>query len=514
MSIKNLIIVNLVGLVISIAAKTLIKNQRLSSSISNISLYAGTFYFLFTMINRPKYEEESVKTPESELIAKKIFSNSNSEEDFISIVNKTKNVKLEANLNKNGIKVNSIELPEFKNRDDSPLLTIGTDSYLQFSLYNGENEVEFKDFSKNESGAGSANSEINSSYSISDDGEYRNNIEFEIKNKSKDDIKLRVRGIIKPKASNKTITVYNQGNVKSLSQGNQQNTCDWISFTAEYWTSCLLGSFKSVNLFSDKDRQIIFFESDEISIPKGESRATSFSIISIPITTENLKFYEDQGIKKLTRSVNYTLFGMLKYYFACFFELAFYIIKNPLLTLVFIILLIKILTCYFDYIAYILGKKLNRLIELSKFSNDGKLIQEEISKNSKSFYFIFFYKYLFKIGLFIVFYQVISESIIFYKAPFLWIKDLSLADPRSIGNLFGLLEKPIPFIPRINILSISTIFLFSDRKMLSQGNSEFTIILLLITSTLISNFPSIICFYSIINNGFEKLQNKLFEEIE
>ena len=489
-------------------------------------MYAGTVYIFMGIMNRPKYEQEQIEIKNIEETAKIISSKASSEDEFTSFKAKNENIELQASLNSSGMRINSIKLLEFKTREGKDLATVDENSHLQFSLYDGEKEMSFNDFSKTENGFCSSNKDVNCSYSFSTDDKYKTTITIDIKNNSKEVIDFKFKGIAELKSPNKSITGNKKGKITFIDKESVQNSLDWLLLPFDYWANYILLPLERVILCNIDKQNLVFFESESISIPSEASKKISYSLLSVPAKTELLKSYENEGISKLNRGINSGVFGNIKIYLNSFLETLFSLTGNQFFALLCFIIILKLLTLYLDYLGFIATKKIERITELAKFSQNAQLFAQEISKDIKLIIFGISYKYIFKSFLFIITYQLLSDSILFYKAPFLWIKDLSISDQISTSNFFGLLNKNLWFIPKINLLSMIIVFFFLDFKFSlrtftveikpkeQSAGQNIPMIFVLLMLFLFSNFSSIISLYTVLNNALDKLQNHFFEKID
>ena len=527
-SIRTLLLINCIGIFFSILSKKFIKNQKVSFFISNLFLYAGTVYIFMGIMNRPKYEQEQVEIKNIEETAKIISSKSSSENESESTVFKIKNenLELQTSLNSSGMKINSINLLEFKTREGQDLKTIDENSCLQFSLYDGEKEMSFNDFSKTEDGFRSSNKDVNCSYSFHTDNKYKTTINMDIENNSKETIDFKFKGTAGLRSLNKPLTGNKKGKILSINKGSIEDSINWLLLPFDYWANYILLPLQKVILLNIDNQNLVFFESKNVSIPSGSSKRISYSVLSVPIETELLKSYESEGIDKLNRGINYGLFGNLKIYLSSFLERLFSLTGSQFFALFCFMIILKLVTLYLDYLGFVATKKIGKITELAKFSQNAQLFQQEMLKDIKLIIFGISYKYIFKSFLFIIIYQFLSDSILFYKAPFLWIKDLSMPDQVSTSNFFGLLNKNLWFIPKINLLSMLIVFFFLDfrfklrtftveiRSKEQSNGQNIPMIFIVLMLFLFSNFPSIISLYTVLNNSFDKLQNYFFEKID
>lgn len=526
MSIKNLLLVNLGGFILSILSKNFIKDKKIASFVSNAFLYSGTIYFFSMLINKPKHEEEQKKIAGIEEVAKSISSKKDLKDDFIGSEIKNENISIQTALNSSGIKIESIELLNFKTRDEKKLKTVEENSSIQISLYNDKEEgIAFKDFSKTKDGFQASNADLVCSYNFSTDDKYKGIINIDIKNNTKEKINLSLKGVTKLIAQGKSPTLGNKNSVEPIYNRTIYNSANWILIPIDYWATCISIPCTKIALFDAEKDKLLFFESEKISIEPETSKTLSFSVISLPMNTETIEFYESNGINNLSKSISYSLIGKVKAYFSRFIEKLFLITGSHFLTILIFIVILKLVTLYFDYFSHIAGGKLGRIMEIAKFNQNPQLFQQEIFKNIRSIYSFILYKYIFKSFLFIISYQVFSESIIFYKAPFLWIKDLSVPDQISTAKLFSFFPNNFWFIPKINLLSIIILFLFLGLKInlqtlsfeiknKGQAAQKIPTFMLLIMLILFSTFPAIVCLYTVFNNALDKLQNQVFDKIQ
>ncbi|NOX40679.1 MAG: membrane protein insertase YidC [Alphaproteobacteria bacterium] len=244
----------------------------------------------------------------------------------------------------------------------------------------------------------------------------------------------------------------------------------WIGFTDKYWMTTLIAGkgqkFDEVTKYSPKQT---IYQTDMrlpiISVAAGSSGSVSTLLFAGAKEWETIRNYQDNlGIAQFVDSIDWGIFFFLTKPIFQVLHFMNNLFGNMGIAIISLTVLIKALLfplAYKSYVSMARMKELQPEIEKmkAKVGDDRQKTQQEMMKMYKE-------KkvnpasgclpILLQIPIFFSLYKVIFVTIELRQAPFFgWIKDLSIPDPTSVLNLFGLL----PFSPpdpssALNILSI------------------------------------------------------------
>jgi YidC/Oxa1 family membrane protein insertase len=244
----------------------------------------------------------------------------------------------------------------------------------------------------------------------------------------------------------------------------------WIGFTDKYWmTTLVAGSGQKFSEVTKYSTSQAIYQTDMrlpiVSVAAGASKSVSTLLFAGAKEWETIRNYQDKlGIAQFVDSIDWGMFFFLT---KPIFQVLHFInnlVGNMGIAIISLTVLIKALLfplAYKSYVSMARMKELQPEIEKmkAKVGDDRQKMQQEMMK---------LYKekkvnpasgclpILLQIPIFFSLYKVIFVTIELRQAPFFgWIKDLSIPDPTSILNLFGLL----PFAPpdpssALHILSI------------------------------------------------------------
>lgn len=239
----------------------------------------------------------------------------------------------------------------------------------------------------------------------------------------------------------------------------QVNSEGWIGFTDHYWMATLIpdqkSPFKSVIQY-DERRDIYRTQArlEKQIVAPGTTVSIQTRLFAGAKEWATIRAYEDdEGVTKFIDSIDWGLFFFLtKPIFTVLHWLNGFI-GNMGFAIIGLTLLIKALLFPLAYKSYVSMAKMKELQpkmeELKKAAGDDKQkIQKdmmELYKKEKVNPASGCLPILLQIPIFFSLYKVIFVTMELRQAPFIgWIKDLSMPDPSSILNLFGLLNTPVP----------------------------------------------------------------------
>lgn len=296
---------------------------------------------------------------------------------------------------------------------------------------------------------------------------------------------------------------------------------EWAGITSKYWLTAIVNNDKDngkVN-FSERNKTInmSYTTKENLVVSENSFTGSSNSIFVGVKDIKVLKEYADENnIRLLDRSIDFGFFYILAKPLNILLNLLNRITKNFGMAIIILTIIIK-------SILYPITKKslitLETMKEVQpkikkiqdKYKNDKIKMQQELVKlytkynlNPMASIFPLFIQ----IPVFISLYKVISVSLSMRQASFIFIKDLSIADPTNILNLFGLLKYNPKFklgiLPCIMGLSMFFQQKFSEKFQKTDNNKDnpgkgmnFMPILFVLV---FASFPSGLLLYWIFNN--------------
>ena len=296
---------------------------------------------------------------------------------------------------------------------------------------------------------------------------------------------------------------------------------EWAGITSKYWLTAIVNNDKDngkVN-FSERNKTInmSYTTKENLVVSENSFTGSSNSIFVGVKDIKVLKEYADENnIRLLDRSIDFGFFYILAKPLNILLNLLNRITKNFGMAIIILTIIIK-------SILYPITKKslitLETMKEVQpkikkiqdKYKNDKIKMQQELVKlytkynlNPMASIFPLFIQ----IPVFISLYKVISVSLSMRQASFIFIKDLSIADPTNILNLFGLLKYNPKFklgiLPCIMGLSMFLQQKFSEKFQKTDDNKDnpgkgmnFMPILFVLV---FASFPSGLLLYWIFNN--------------
>ncbi len=296
---------------------------------------------------------------------------------------------------------------------------------------------------------------------------------------------------------------------------------EWAGITSKYWLTAIVNNDKDngkVN-FSERNKTInmSYTTKENLVVSENSFTGSSNSIFVGVKDMKVLKEYADKNnIRLLDRSIDFGFFYILAKPLNILLNLLNRITKNFGMAIIILTIIIK-------SILYPITKKslitLETMKEVQpkikkiqdKYKNDKIKMQQELVKlytkynlNPMASIFPLFIQ----IPVFISLYKVISVSLSMRQASFIFINDLSIADPTNILNLFGLFKYNTKFklgiLPCVMGLSMFLQQKFSEKFQKTDDNKDnpgrgmnFMPILFVLV---FASFPSGLLLYWIFNN--------------
>lgn len=296
---------------------------------------------------------------------------------------------------------------------------------------------------------------------------------------------------------------------------------EWAGITSKYWLTAIVNNDKDngkVN-FSERNKTInmSYTTKENLVVSENSFTGSSNSIFVGVKDIKVLKEYADENnIRLLDRSIDFGFFYILAKPLNILLNLLNRITKNFGMAIIILTIIIK-------SILYPITKKslitLETMKEVQpkikkiqdKYKDDKIKMQQELVKlytkynlNPMASIFPLFIQ----IPVFISLYKVISVSLSMRQASFIFINDLSIADPTNILNLFGLFKYNTKFklgiLPCVMGLSMFLQQKFSEKFQKTDDNKDnpgkgmnFMPILFVLV---FASFPSGLLLYWIFNN--------------
>ncbi len=251
-----------------------------------------------------------------------------------------------------------------------------------------------------------------------------------------------------------------------------KSTGGWLGITDKYWAVATVPDQKKeffgvMKHFPNGTRdafQVHYVSEKPISIAPGATSSYSNHLFAGAKVVNTLKAYEDKlGILKFSNLVDWGWFYFLTKPMFVLLHAIQSVVGNFGIAILLITLIVK--AAFFpiankSYKSMAQMKKLQpKMAELKeRYKEDRQELQKQtmaLYKKEKVSPVAGCLPMLLQIPVFFSLYKVLFVTIEMRHAPFyLWIKDLSAADPTSIFNLFGLLPYTPPAIMMIGVLPL------------------------------------------------------------
>ena len=320
----------------------------------------------------------------------------------------------------------------------------------------------------------------------------------------------------------------------------QDTTGGWIGITDKYWLAALIPDQKTKvrtdfiyfkHKQDESDRYQVDFMEDGRAVAAGGSVEVTSRLFTGAKEVAKLDGYEtDLGVARfdlaidfgwfyfLTKPIFYTLIYMNDY------------VGNFGVSILLLTVLIKLLFFPLANKSYVSMAKMKKLQpEMMKlreqFSNDKQKLNQEIMalyKREKANPASGCLPMIIQIPVFFALYKVLFVSIEMRQAPFFgWIHDLSVPDPTTILNLFGLIPwEPADYLPEyLMMLNIGVwplimgVSMFLQQKLNPQPadpvQAKVFMFLPLFFTFLLAQFPAGLVIYWAWNNALSILQQRV-----
>lgn len=319
---------------------------------------------------------------------------------------------------------------------------------------------------------------------------------------------------------------------KNLSFDTKDDGKSWLGFAEKYTMIAFVNQGEQKISFSFKnnvEQNKNMFQTDGLSQTYALEPNANFEYNSLLfIGTKHLKTLENYAkeydIPSFDKAID---FGALYFITKPIFIVLSFIQKhvgNFAISIILLTLLLKIL---------LLPLTVKSSISMAKMKNlqpDIKAVQEQFKNNKQMLgqEVIKIYKknnvnplagcfpMLLQIPIFFALYKVLYVSIEMKNAPlFLWIKDLSMPDPLSILNLYGLFDwNAPPFLGLLPVMFGFSMYLYQKVSPQPTESTQATMMKFLpvIMTVFMSGFASGLLFYWIISNFISAIQQFVLEK--
>lgn len=312
---------------------------------------------------------------------------------------------------------------------------------------------------------------------ISIDNEYMFNIDQTVINKSSEDIILYPYGLINrtgfPKLSglfilhegpiavlNDRVKELNYDDLEDDKKISEKSNNGWIGITDKYWLAALIpdqkSNFEGFFQSFDKGTNIKFQTSylgPQINIPSNSQNSYSSQFYSGAKVLPILDKHEDNGIPMFDKAIDFGWFYVITKPLAYLLNFFSTYLGNVGLAIIALTICIRIILFPLANKSF---KSMNKMKVLQpkmmeireRYGNDKVQMQKEVMalyKKEKANPLAGCLPILLQIPVFFALYKVLTVTLEMRQAPFYgWIKDLSVPDPYSIFNLFGLIPIDLP----------------------------------------------------------------------
>lgn len=294
----------------------------------------------------------------------------------------------------------------------------------------------------------------------------------------------------------------------------------WVGFNEKYWLIAYAGGdFSKVEVEKKKDYTIQIYK-NELQIDPDRTGYSDSQFFAGPKDIKVIKDFEDRNkVTDLEKSLDYGWFFFLTKPMNAAMNFLIEKVSSVGLALVLMTLILK-------FISWPITARSNRAMvkmkELAPRINDLKILYKDDSQLLNQQIFALYKKegvnplsgclpVLLQIPLFFPLYKVLSISIAMRFAPFpFWIQDLSVADPTTWSNLFGLL--PFAQLPVLKVGAwpiLMGISMFIQQRFSSSTETEnhmMTYGLPILFTWMMSTVPAGVVIYWTLTNFLNILQ--------
>ncbi len=303
----------------------------------------------------------------------------------------------------------------------------------------------------------------------------------------------------------------------------------WLGFTAKYWMATMMPQagtgFTSVAKYTPaNDTYQADMRLAAMDVAAGETAEISTSLFAGAKVVDIIKGYEkDRNIDRFIDAVDWGWFYFITKPMQWLLSTVHSYVGNMGLAIIGLTLIVKLLMFPLAYKSAVSMAKMKKLQpEMAKlkerFGDDKQALQKETMA---------FYKkegvnpaagclpIFIQIPIFFSLYKVLFVTIEMRQAPFIgWIKDLSLPDPSSWLNLFGLLPYDVSWAPQLLSIGILPVLMGITmwlQQKLNPAPTEKTQAMIIawmpwVFMFMLGNFASGLVLYWVANNTITFIQ--------
>jgi YidC/Oxa1 family membrane protein insertase len=245
-----------------------------------------------------------------------------------------------------------------------------------------------------------------------------------------------------------------RANLKIIDSSNK----GWIGFTGKYWMTTLIpdnSAFKAVSKYSENaDRYQAEARQETIQILAGQTKEVQSRLFAGAKEYKTIKHYGDkEGVTDFVDSIDWGMFFFITKPMFALLHFLNSMIGNMGWAIIALTLIIKTILfplAYKSFVSMARMKELQPEMEKlkEKHGDDRQAMQKatmEMYRTKKVNPAAGCLPILLQIPIFFSLYKVIFVTLELRHAPFVgWLKDLSVPDPSSLLNLFGLMPWDAP----------------------------------------------------------------------
>jgi YidC/Oxa1 family membrane protein insertase len=315
------------------------------------------------------------------------------------------------------------------------------------------------------------------------------------------------------------------------------STGGWLGFTDKYWLTALIpdqAAQIAAGMRHTEADHVEHYQADytagETTVPAGGSAVASARIFAGPKIVRLLSRYEDQlGISRFTYAVDWGWFWFLTKPIFTALDFIYSVVGNFGIAILLLTVMVKLLFFPLANKSYKAMSKMKLLqpeiVKLrEKYGDDKQRLNEEMMalyKRVGANPVAGCLPIVVQIPVFFSLYKVLFVTIEMRQAPFYgWIRDLSVPDPTSFANLFGLIPwdphvlAAVPIIGGVAAIGVWPLIMggtmFLQQKLNPQPadpvQAKMFMFLPIVFTFMLSGFPAGLVIYWAWNNLLSVLQ--------
>ncbi|WP_231158790.1 membrane protein insertase YidC [Candidatus Gromoviella agglomerans] len=304
-----------------------------------------------------------------------------------------------------------------------------------------------------------------------------------------------------------------------------KNKKGWGGITDKYWLTVIaMSDDLSINSTSDS----IKFESQGVEVFSNQDHSIISLFFCGPKDINLLDKYKNEYfLDKFDLAIDFGILYFITRPLLYFLKWIYWVVGNFGLAIIVLTLFLKVLFVPFAKKSHLAMAKMRNLkpkMDYIKqmYANDKQkmnLSLADLYRKEKINPISGFLVMIMQLPVFFALYKVLFVCIELRQAPFIWwIKDLSMPDPTSLFNLFGLIKwNPPPFL-QIGLWPIfmgMTMLLqqkFASASIVDDNQRKFMMILPVVFSFMMAQFPAGLIIYWSFSNILSILQQMWFNK--